>query len=218
MSEYWDRIRIGEFLRRGFKGRGVVHIGANDGYETQFYLKLGLIPVMLFEPLPEAYRLIQQHYPQEEVLKYNFCLSNYVGKSKFYVTDGDGQGSSLLDLTEDYLREHPEYDKPIEIEVPVNTFANIVEGERIDLSVYNILCIDTQGSELEVLKGMGEYLNYFEALNIEVSKIPVYKGASGQEIVNYLDNFRPLTPIPVHNDMLFIKRGLMENIQEFKIE
>ena len=33
MSELWDRIRVGDFLRRGFKGRGVVHIGANDGYE-----------------------------------------------------------------------------------------------------------------------------------------------------------------------------------------
>jgi len=37
-EEAQDRVKIGHFTRKGYKIRGVVHVGANDGFEIQFYL------------------------------------------------------------------------------------------------------------------------------------------------------------------------------------
>src|SRR5258708_18888104 len=36
--------------------RGVIHVGANDGAELVWYLDPGLIPMLCFEPNPEAFR------------------------------------------------------------------------------------------------------------------------------------------------------------------
>ena len=36
------RVKIGHFLKRGIPIRGVIHVGANDGYEIEWYIKLGI--------------------------------------------------------------------------------------------------------------------------------------------------------------------------------
>ena len=78
----------------------------------------------------------------------------------------------------------------------------------------NFLKIDTQGSELEILKGLGEYRPLM--MKIEVQVVPMYENVPNwSELINYLYKMNymtcewieigpHLTRSPVEMDMIFI--------------
>lgn len=198
-----ERVKIGIFLQRGYplKG-GVVHVGANEGYEVEWYLKLGLKPVLCFEPLMEAAEKFWAKYPREVAHLELLALGNIDGNALLHVTQGDGQGSSLLP-------ELPsEYHEVFGDMVSIARFSTWARDAEFDWKQYDTLVIDTQGTELDVLRGMDEYIAGFRFLNIECSMIPVYAGgAYAEEVIVYLKRwgFKPITPIEPHNDILFVK-------------
>jgi hypothetical protein len=56
-----------------------------------------------------------------------------------------------------------------------------------DFGARNLLKIDTQGYELEVLKGADDLLDRFDAIYCEVSFIELYKGqALANDVISYL--------------------------------
>ena len=85
----------------------------------------------------------------------------------------------------------------------------------------DFLKIDTQGSELEILKGLGEYLPLL--MKIEVQLVPMYENVPNwSELVNYLYKMdymtcewieigSHLTRTPVEMDMIFIPNYLTES-------
>ena len=84
----------------------------------------------------------------------------------------------------------------------------------------DFLKIDTQGSELEILKGLGEYFPLM--MKIEVQIIPMYENVpSWSELINYLYKINymtcewieigtHLTRTPAEMDMIFIPNYLTE--------
>ena len=85
---------------------------------------------------------------------------------------------------------------------------------KLKIKQLDFLKIDTQGSELEILKGMGEYLPLM--MKIEVQVVPMYEGVPPwSELLNYLYNLdymtcewteigSHLTKSPTEMDMIFI--------------
>ncbi len=93
--------------------------------------------------------------------------------------------------------------------------------------------IDTQGAELEILKGLGDYRPLF--IKCEVQIFPMYKGVpSWTELVNFLEKLNYIvcdwkeigshaTRTPVEMDMIFIpnfskdigKKSILERQNEF---
>jgi hypothetical protein len=56
------------------------------------------------------------------------------------------------------------------------------------LDDFNLAVIDTQGADLLVLKGLGRFLDYLDAVNIEVSDTPLYEGgATFDQIYRYMN-------------------------------
>jgi hypothetical protein len=50
--------------------------------------------------------------------------------------------------------------------------------------------MDVQGSELNVLQGMGDLLNTVKAIYVESAVIPYYEGAAHRdEVINFLSSF-----------------------------
>ena len=84
----------------------------------------------------------------------------------------------------------------------------------------DFLKIDTQGSELEILKGIGEYFPLL--MKIEAQIIPMYENVpSWSELVNYLEkkNYmvsewieigKHITRVPAEMDMIFIPNYLTD--------
>jgi hypothetical protein len=98
---------------------------------------------------------------------------------------------------------------PGDVDVDIKTLPTaLAENPEIHIEDYDCLVVDTQGTELDVLKGMGHMLQNFKMLNIECSEEAVYDGeANAQEVIDYLlsRGFKQDSPIEPHNDIMFIK-------------
>jgi len=167
----------------------------------EHYLALGAQRVLAFEPLYSAYAELRERWGVDPRVRLsNLALSNQSGYGELLVTQGDGQGSSLL-------AGAPAHDYQI-VDRQVCELARydvIAEGTG-----YNTLVVDVQGHELEVLQGFGAALLDFDYLNIECSEQPIYQGgACAQQIVDYLANlgYEQDSPICPHDDVMFIKQG-----------
>lgn len=201
------RVKISHFTEQGFDIMGVVHVGTNDGYELEWYQKMGIEYFMGFEPLHSAVREFYSKYRVDfnKVVFLPFALGEFTGLQGLIHGSGDGQSSSFREeLTPKYLTDFVS-------RVPVYSFKDLMNIYYFDLSKYDCLVVDVQGMELEVLKGFGDYLKRFKFLNIECSKTPVYRGeATADEVIDYLDawGFDLDSEVEEHNDVFFIKRGL----------
>ena len=175
--------------------------------------------MLCFEPLPSAITRFRDQYHQEmyngNVRLCGFALGDKNGTEKLHITSGDGQGSSLLLPTEAYQKEHPEYDYAADetVEILIRRFEDLVKNEDIefDPDLYDCLTIDTQGNEMDVLKGIGDYLKGFKYLNIELSEPIVYEGGvSGTKVAEYLKErgFVQDSPMEAHNDVFFVREDV----------
>src|SRR5438876_5289819 len=206
-----DKVKIGYFTERGHDVTGLIHVGANDGYEVDYYLEMGIKPILCFEPERTAREILQYRYgAHPDVQIRREALGNLNCSAQLQVPHGGTGGSSFLPL--------PEWDRCIAVEVvSIWRFASLASS--FDLSLYNCLVLDVQGMELDVLRGMDEYLCSFDFLNVECSEEPIYRGeARADEVIAYLRRmgFRQETPVQPHDDVLFIRYGVVPNKNERK--
>jgi|WetSurMetagenome_2_1015567.scaffolds.fasta_scaffold04516_3 FkbM family methyltransferase len=191
-----DKVKIGKFMEMGIPLKGVVHVGTNEGYEVEWYLKLGL-QVIGFEAYSRAAEICQLRYPDTVI--YNGALGEVHIPTMLQVASGDGCGSTFLgSLTgEKFVDTEP---------------CDMDRMDAYDLGDCDCLVVDVQGMELEVLKGAGDKLKQFKCLNIECSRVPQYEGeAPAAEVVAWLDEqgFYAITPIEDHNDILFVRKDVL---------
>ncbi len=214
-----ERVKISFFTKRGYDIKGVVHIGTNDWYELEFYLKMGIEKATGFEPLSEAYERMMVKFGNSldfmsgQVGAYNIGLGNFNGFMTINVASGDGQSSTLLRPTKKYLKQFPDQE-PIGTErVKIKRFSDFVKSHsEFNIFDYDCLVIDVEGYELEVLRGMEGLISRFKYLSIECSGSSVYQGGpSAQEVIDYLAEygFERRTKIEDHNDIMFIRKDLL---------
>lgn len=203
-----DHVALKHFTTQGFPIDGVVHVGANDGYEIPHYLNLGAKKVIAIEPQKRICGILQQKFGDDERVEiYGVALSCANADMVLNVTQGDGLGSSLMEEVEE-LPSDCEFE-PNEIvsseTVPVRRF----DSMAINTDGCNVLVIDAQGAEMDALNGFGEKLLDFELLNIECSRESVYVGGpAAQQVINFLacKGFQQETPIKGHGDIMFRRR------------
>ena len=213
-EEALGRVKIGHFLKRGIPIRGVIHVGANDGYEIDWYLKLGIKHVFAVEPECGAfYKLRQKFQGVPEVMLYHGALGDREDYVVLKVPPEDTGGSTFLtELPHGLSVTGVTYSYSDRQGVAVTTFKLLVRylfpAHFIKLEDYNCLVVDVQGMELQVLKGFGPHLEKMDCLNIECSEVPIYEGeAPASEVVAWLGKrgFEAITPIQKHNDILFVR-------------
>lgn len=215
-----DRVKIGHFASPlGYDISGIVHIGASDGYEIQFYLAMGITNIIAIEPLNHTFAMLAESYAPCGVHCIKKALSNVEEERTFYVTQGDGQGSSLLPPTK-ALKDSYEIIREEKLEtIRFDSLLDMMPLALIDLGDYNCLVIDVQGHEFEVLEGMSDCLDNFNFLNIECSEVAIYEGGkTAKEVIAYLKQkgFSQITPTEEHNDILFVRQSVMKpNIPTF---
>mgnify|MGYP003332726712 CR=1 FL=1 len=76
----------------------------------------------------------------------------------FNLSSNDGESSSILNPL-DHKTVYPNISFLDKIKVQVKRFDSLIDQFDIDINSFNIIISDTQGYELEVLKGFGNYLN-----------------------------------------------------------
>lgn len=208
IAEALDRVKIGVFARMGIPIRGVIHVGANNGYEVEWYLKMGVEHVLCFEPLPSACAELHRKYGDDPRVQIVACaLGASHSIQRMTIPEGDGQGSTLLHALRPDIA-FGSYPLLAPLWIPVFDFISVKVLLNLDLSHYNCLVVDVQGMELDVLAGFVWHLKAFDCLNIECSREPLYEGeAPAQQVVDFLvtHGFKAITPIESHDDILFVK-------------
>ena len=142
-------------------------VGANNGNDSIEVAKNNHnLQVYGFEPTPELNYIIESRVRLENITNYNLvkcAVSDFEGTSIFNVASYGGC-NSLLEFSEESKTAWVGWDNFVvtnQIEVRVIRLDKFVEENAIDLIEY--LHIDTQGSDLNVLKGLGEKLSIVRA-------------------------------------------------------
>jgi len=199
-----------ELAKHGCVTRGVVHIGANDGGEIEYYLAAGIENIVCFEPLPSAGAALLEQYANDARVKFvPVALGDFNGFGEINATTEHGQQSTFLPVVNERVA-YGEYKPSYTLTVPVFRFAYLMDSvtPSINSSILaaNCLVIDVQGMEMQVLSGMGEWLKHFNHGGIECSGVPVYEGeAPESEIAAFLaaNGFTVLNSAGEHGDLLF---------------
>ncbi len=157
---------------------GILHAGAHLVQERDLYLNLKMEPVIWVEAHPATAHMAEKllvDYPNQRIV--NAALWSRSGEEITLREAGnEGSSSSLLELGL-ITGSHPEVVCSNEITVITRTLAEILDRE-MDLSEkISFLCIDTQGAEAEVIKGLGTRITSINYILAEVSIRKLYKKA-----------------------------------------
>lgn len=152
-------------------------IGANYGTNSIDQIRDDINKICFaFEPTPELVKYLnnQTNNFKDRYYIYDYAISDFIGKAKFNIAgQADWGCSSLLEFSDNLDKTWPgrwDFKVTHSIEVNVITlkyFFDEIYPNKIEKIDY--FHCDTQGSDLNVLLGMGEYINLIQEGDIEVS-------------------------------------------------
>ena len=226
-SEAHKSIDWTNFVSKLLSGKKLValDVGAQGGFfnESIFSKKYNIFfePIVV-EPIEaEAKKLSDQNY---KVISKGLWSKNC--KKKLYVLGKRSGSSSMYKPNESTFnlygfkkKDFPLFDISEEIDVECTTIQESLD--KFNTKNLDFLKIDTQGSELEILKGLGDYLPLM--MKIEVQIVPMYENVPNwSELVNYLYKINymtcewveigsHITRTPAEIDMIFIPNYLNES-------
>lgn len=167
--------------------RGVIHVGANTGQEHVMYDRMGLKHELWIEPEPSLYKKLVEHlhgcrHNRHPVFHtFNVACGSERGRGTLRIFSDDGHSNSLRPPKRQ-LEVHPETTVVGEVEVPVERLDDIVRP--LGIQNFNILVVDTQGHELDCLKGAEETIRGMDYIQAELATIELYEGCAIMEEVN----------------------------------
>lgn len=158
--------------------KGVIHAGAHLVQERDLYQELKIEPVLWIEAHPEiaaeATKLLVE-FPNQRLV--NAALWSKSDKEIVLSEAGnEGSSSSLLELGL-ITGSHPQVICTNQILVRTKTLEQILKEEEDLTKTIDFLCVDTQGAEAEVIKGLGNKISNINYILAEVSIRRLYKGA-----------------------------------------
>ena len=199
-------------------------VGAQGGFFNESIFPKKYDPFfdpIVVEPIPdeakklgdENYKVISKGLWSENCKKKLYILGKRSGSSSMYKPNPNVL--SLYDFKEKDLNVFETTD---EINIECTTIKESLE--TFEINNLDFLKIDTQGSELDILKGLGEYFPLM--MKVEVQIISMYENVpSWSELVNYLYKInymtcewieigKHITRTPAEMDMIFVPNYLTE--------
>lgn len=156
----------------------VLDVGGNTGQFAKSIRGAGYKgEIHSFEPVKNTFELLEQSADGDDSWHvHNFAMASEPGSASINVTKGS-VFSSLLEPneygTERFKKNTVEYTETIKL----STVDHFLKSEIVDLEKRRIfLKTDTQGFDLEVLKGAQQSLELIHCLLSEISFIPIYTG------------------------------------------
>jgi FkbM family methyltransferase len=154
------------FLKHNVAVRGVIHVGAHLGEEYDLYKDVGAQIIAFVEPMPHIFRELRRRLKsREDVLLINKALGSRNETRQIYVGRHSGESTSFLRPTRLYDGFFEDKTQILQIVTLDSIF-----GSLRDNSLFNMLVTDTQGFDLEVLKGAQRTLQQMHYVYTEVSR------------------------------------------------
>jgi FkbM family methyltransferase len=174
----------------GIRPKRVLHIGAHYGDEAKDYRAAGVETVVYVEAIPWVFEKLIRNLADFPGYQ-GICAvcSDVTGPSlDFHVSSNEGGSSSFLGLGR-HRELYPKirYTETLKLK---STTADDLMAARCPGVEFDTLVLDTQGSELHVLKGARSLLGQITSLVSEVSEDALYEGGcSLEEVIAFV---RPL--------------------------
>lgn len=166
---------------------GVIHVGGHIGQEMETYKKNNVTNLIVFEPQKVPFQKlfsVVESVGFDNVTLVNKALGNSCKKVEMTCND-DGLCSSILN-PKHVLKQYPDiiFDRKETVEMV--TMDSVIPKDHI----FNFLNMDTQGYELEVLKGARKTLEKIDCVYTEVNNTEVYENnALIEEIDDFLKDY-----------------------------
>lgn len=205
------------------KGKDIIHVGAHKALEAYIYFGLGARHVSWFECNPFVMKDLCENLQNYADHGYSSSIYNHAAWDEddkeldffFYNSKEDGTSSLLEPGT--ILHSIPEtkyLGASIKVDtIKLDTLFNNTHCERFSRNL-GMMNIDTQGSELHVLKGSMELLrrDSLKYIICEASYEELYSGSALiEDIDEFLEDFgfkrvffRP-DCIPTHGDAIYVR-------------
>jgi FkbM family methyltransferase len=132
---------------------GVIHVGAHEGQEMNIYFNMGAHKILWYEANPTVYQKLTDNIRiDDRQSAKNKAVSNFCGRVNFNIeTVNHGQSSSILPL-KDHVKYYPSVKYTDQVEVECITL------DSENLTGYNMLATDAQGSDFNILIGAEKLL------------------------------------------------------------
>lgn len=169
---------------------GILHLGASTGQEAQSYWDMGYRKVVFVEAIPKVYEQLKVNVDKYGFIAINECVGDEDGKEVvFNISNNEAQSSSYLEFGE-HKKIHPTvfYVDTINLKMKrtETLYDEIWKEYYHQILGINFLNMDLQGGEYAALKGLGERLNHFSYLYLELNKRETYLGCG---LVNEIDAY-----------------------------
>lgn len=199
---------------------GIIHIGANKGQEVADYKEAGIRPVVLIEPLEDPFqRLLRAVADEPGFCCVCECLSDVSGrKGDFHIASNGGQSSSYFP-PDKHLEYYPNVKFNDKRKMITKTLDEVINSlaSGLDVNQLDYISLDTQGSELDILKGGKIALSNAKFVYSEVSFPGLYQGSP--DLYDMIDFMREhgfdICQLLMRNkgwgDALFAKKGTISN-------
>jgi FkbM family methyltransferase len=214
-KKYARNMEIDYIINQGIEIKGIIQVGANTGQEISEY-KNYTKNIMCFEPINEVIETLKKNHP--DVLSYNIALGELNSLQTMYLASNNFESSSFL-KPNNHVIYYPHITFENTRDIRIFRFDCLgVETEN----KYNVLKSDTQGFELQVLRGFGKELSNFDAICVEFIDSNQYENDSSlSKIQEYLELFgfklgKILGEFNGSGDAIFIKNIFTEK-KEFRI-
>jgi FkbM family methyltransferase len=191
---------------------GVIHVGGHIGDELHEYKNNGIENIIIFEPQSHCFEKlsIKAKEVQLPAKLVNKALGNKIGRIAM-TSDPTGLCGSILkpklhlELSPDVI-----FSEILDVEI------SKLDNEISENHTYNFLNMDTQGYELEVLKGGKRTLEKMQYIYTEVNQAEVYENnAMIHELDEFLESYEMERIVTgwhgsqTWGDAFYIKRGLI---------
>lgn len=156
--------------------KGVIHVGANTGQERERYAAHGL-NVLWIEPIPLVFMELQRNIaPYSKQSAISALVSDRTGeKVTLNIANNGGQSSSVLPLSQ-HVDIWPDVQFVSAIELMSETLPDVLLRSGRSIDEFDALVMDTQGSEMPILRGAENLLPNFRFIETEAADFELYKG------------------------------------------
>jgi FkbM family methyltransferase len=172
-------------IKKYLQGQNIIlfDVGAKGGI-TDLIKLAPVTTVYAFEPNPEEHKkLLTLKHPYHACNFYNLALGEKTGVTNFRIANKPSY-SSVLEFDQAQFKQHlalmPLYDQWTKdftthkaFPVSIDTIDHFCIANNI--SEINFLKLDTQGSELQILRSSNSILQHVHVIKCEVTFTPVYK-------------------------------------------
>lgn len=198
IDKYFHQKKIIRYLKNYFDHVSIFFdIGSHKGTYTDLFLNnFNIKKIIMVEPQKKIFKFIKKKYKKNKnIFIYNYAISNKEKMQTLFVNKHDLTTSlSQIDKKNKYLNIKAKLfggniDEMILKEYKIKTVKMLKIIHLKKIKKIDVLKIDTEGHELQVLKGMESYLKKnVKCIVIEFHNSNVYLNYNASKVHQYLKN------------------------------